>query len=212
MRPMCFRRLRAVASLVFVLAAGNACSFLFSQGPPVGHEKMDSFTCTETDAYWGLDVAWALLNITGALIISADRYSYENANAAIWGGFAWAGVSTASAITGFNRTKKCRAAKAQLTQRQRNTGARPLVQSVALTPQNVTLAIGQTQQMVVQAYHSSGVAIPDIEYTWSSSDDSIASVSGFGLVTAKAPGIVWIAARTPSLRATSRIVVVAAPQ
>ena len=203
---------RSVAPLLLAVAASSGCGFLFSQGPPAGHEKMESFNCTETDALAVLDIAWGLLNVTAATVVSTQREKYENPSTIIIVGFAWGAVSTASAITGFSNSNKCRAAKIQLAERQPagpRTGA-PLLQSVSLTPQNVTLQVGQTEQLVAQAYHSSGVAIPARDYKWSSSDTSIASVSGFGLVTAHAPGIVTIAASTGSLAGTSRVLVVEA--
>lgn len=43
------------------------CGFVFSQGPPTGHEQMESFTCTESNAGPILDIVWASLNVLGAL-------------------------------------------------------------------------------------------------------------------------------------------------
>lgn len=202
--------MRSLVSLLLAAALTNACSFAFTNGPPPGHEKMQSFTCTETDAVPLADFLWAGFNVAGAFIVSSHPENYENATALTSVGLAWGVVSTASGITGLGRTSKCRAARARFAAGQ-PAGPQPgatLVQSVALTPQDVTLAVGQTQQLVAQAYHSSGVAIPTRDFTWSSSDDAIASVSSFGLVTAHAPGIVTIAARTGNLAGTTRILVV----
>jgi hypothetical protein len=201
------------------LAAITACGFLFTQAPPAGHEHMDYFTCTESDVGPILDVVWGGLNLVGAVIIASDREAYESPDAAIVSGLAWSILSGSAAAVGFNRVKQCRAAKGLLAQRQSQNHAAPVatgpndpaaVQTVVVTPPADTLAIGATLQLVATAYHSSGVAIPGRSFTWSSSNDAVASVSNAGLVTANAPGMVVIAANTGNVVGTARLVVVAA--
>ena len=51
-------RLTAIAFLGLVPAATGACGFIFSHGPPVGHEQMEYFTCTESNAGPIVDVIW----------------------------------------------------------------------------------------------------------------------------------------------------------
>ena len=219
------RRSRSLqlALTCFALATSTGCGFIFSKGPPPGHEQMDYFTCTETNTGPILDIVWGGLNLLGALSIASDPDTYEetygvDASTGIVIGLAWTGVSTVSAATGFSRSKKCRDAKLQLAQRQAQyrSGAVPptsteavLVQSVVLSPPSDTLAVGATLQLVATAYHSSGVAIPGKSFTWSSSNDAVASVSDAGLVTAHAPGSAVIAANTANVVGTARLTVVA---
>ena len=221
---MLARRSRTVqlALTCFALAT-SGCGFIFSKGPPPGHEQMDYFTCTESNTAPILDIVWGGLNLLGALTIASDPDAYEeaygvDASSGIVIGLVWTGVSTAAAATGFSRSKKCREAKQQLAQRQAQyrSGAVPpastealLVQTVVLSPQSDTLAVGATLQLVATAYHSSGVAIPGKTFTWSSSNDAVASVSDAGLVTAHAAGSVVIAANTANVVGTVRLTVVA---
>ena len=226
-------RRRAALPLLFVVGVSHACGFMFSKGPPVGHEQMNYFSCTETDVGPVLDIVWGGLNLLGAIMIASDPDAYEetygtDASSAIVLGFAWGGVSTIAAVTGFNRSEQCRDAKLQLAQRQaqyRAAAAPPavaatptpapvtqVVQAVVLSPPSDTLMVGATLQLVATAYHSSGVTIPDRAFTWSSSNDAIASVSNAGLVTAYAPGSVVIAANTGNVVGIARLTIFAAPE
>ena len=218
------RRSRCVqlALVCFALATTAGCGFIFSKAPPVGHERMDYFTCTESNTGPILDIVWGGLNVLGALSIAADPDAFE----AEWGydastqvviGLGWGVVSSFAAASGFSKSKQCREAKLLLAQRQAQSRsaaatappvAASAVQSVMLTPQADTLAVGATLQLVATAFHSSGVVIPDRTFTWSSSNDAVASVSNAGLVTANAPGSVVIAANTGNVVGTARLTVV----
>lgn len=215
-------------ALTCVALATSGCGLIFSKGPPAGHEQMDYFTCTESDVGPILDVVWGSLNLLGALSIASNPEAYEetygvSSSSGIAIGIAWAGISTASAVTGLGRSKKCREAKLQLAQRQAQyrsskapaavtaPPAAQAVQAVVLSPASDTLLVGATLQLTATAYHSSGVAIPDRTFTWSSSNDAIASVSDIGLVTANAPGSVVIAANTGNVVGIARVTIVAAP-
>jgi len=81
------------------------------------------------------------------------------------------------------------------------------VQTVQITPAVDTLAIGERVQLVASAIASSGTAVPDRTFTWSSSNDAIASVSNSGLVTTHAAGAAVIAANTNNVVGTASIVV-----
>lgn len=219
------RRSRGVqfALTLFALAASSGCGFVFSKGPPIGHEQMDYFSCTESNTGPIVDVVWGTLNVIGAISIAADPEAYEaefgyNATAVIVSGFAWGVVSSVAAATGFKRSKECRAAKLQLAQRQaqsRSTGAGAAVdaravQTVVVSPPSDTLPVGATLQLVASAYHSSGMTIPGRAFTWSSSNDAVAWVSTVGLVTANAPGSVTIAANTGNVVGIARLTIVEA--
>ena len=206
-----------VLALVPLLASG--CGFLISQGPPTGHEQMAAFSCTESNAGPTIDVVWASLNVLGALAAASDGAAYENPDQIVVVGLGWGVVSSLSAASGFRKSKECRHALQQLAQRSGGqpalgTPALPplgpvVVQSVVLAPAVDTLAVGETVQLVATARGSSGAAILNREFTWSSSKDAIASVSNAGLVTAHAPGAVVVAANTNNVVGTASIVVVA---
>jgi uncharacterized protein YjdB len=176
---------------------------------------MDYFTCTESDAGPIIDFVWAGLNVAGAIVYASDPDAYENSSAGIAVGLGWGAFSTSAGIVGLNKTKKCRAAKRQLAERQargraaeRDQPADILVQTVVLMPAVDTLSVGEQVQLVAAAYNSSGAIIANKMFAWSSSNDATASVNNAGLVTAHATGAVIIAARTDNVVGTGNIVVV----
>ena len=82
----------------------------------------------------------------------------------------------------------------------------PSVASVAVTPSTATLvSLGETIQLAASALDASGNAVADKTFTWSSSDDSIATVSDAGLVTAVVDGPVTITATTAGVEGTAAI-------
>lgn len=108
-------RLSLLAVLVFGL---SGCGFVFVNGPPAGHENMNYFSCTESNAGPILDGVWGGLNLAGALTAASDPDAYVDSGQIIAGGLLWTGVSTAAAIVGSNKTSDCREAKQALAERQ----------------------------------------------------------------------------------------------
>ncbi|HEV2671460.1 MAG TPA: Ig-like domain-containing protein [Gemmatimonadales bacterium] len=195
----------------------TGCGFIISKGPPTGHEQMLSFSCTESNAGPILDIVWASLNVLGAVAAASDRSAYENPDQIVAVGLGWGVVSSFSAASGFKKSKECRRALQQLAERNAQLRSNPtglviptdVVQSVVVSPSESTLAVGDRQQLVASAHSSSGTVIPNRDFTWSSSNDAIASVSNAGLVTAHAAGTVVIAANSGNVVGTARIVVTA---
>jgi len=195
----------------------TGCGFVFSKGPPTGHEQMESFTCTEDNAGPILDVVWASLNVLGAVAAASDPGSYDNSGEIVAVGLGWGVFSSFAAASGFKKSKQCRQALQQLAARNAQRRANPTslpadmpsVQAVVVSPSEDTLAVGERLQLVASAHSSSGTVIPDRDFVWSSSNDAIASVGNAGLVTAHAAGTVVIAANTGNVVGTARIVVTA---
>ena len=203
---MRFQSLRAIAFLGLVPAATGACGFIFSHAPPAGHEQMDYFTCTESNAAPIIDV----IDVIWAFVIQSDI--------PIASRLVFAGLSGVAAGVGFSKSRECRAAKRAWAQRQRaqGPGARrdpqavdAVVQTVVLNPATDTLTIGERVQLGAIAYSFSGGFVLNRMFMWSSSNDAIASVSRAGLVTAHANGTVVIAANTDNVVGTANIVVAA---
>jgi hypothetical protein len=190
----------------------SGCGFIFSHGPPAGHENLQYFSCTESNTGPILDIVWAGLNVIGALTVAGDPSSYDHPDETVAVGLAWGVVSSSAAAVGFNKSKKCRAAKQQLAARQVNPSAiAGGVQVVVITPQADTVDVGERVQLVATAHNSSGAVLADRAFSWSSSNDAIASVNGAGLVTAYAAGFVIIAARSDQVVGVANIVVRAKP-
>jgi uncharacterized protein YjdB len=196
----------------------TGCGFVFSKGPPTGHEQMLSFSCTESTAGPTLDIVWASLNVLGALTAASDPSGYDNSGEVVAVGLGWGVFSSFAAASGFKKSKQCRQALHQLAERSARlanpTGLVvptdvPSVQSVMVSPSEDTLTVGERHQLVARAHGSSGTVVPNRDFTWSSSNDAIASVSNAGLVSAHAAGTVVIAANTGNVVGTARIVVTA---
>ena len=204
-----------VLGLSSLLLAG--CGFVISQGPPTGHEQLDAFSCTESNAGPTLDIVWASLNVLGAVAAASDPSAYDNSGQIVAVGLAWGVFSSFSAASGFNKSKRCRAALLELAARQAQRRANPSglslptevpsVQAVMVTPPEDTLAVGERVQLVASAHSSSGIVVPNRDFMWSSSNDAIASVSNAGLVTARAAGTAVMAANTGNVVGTARIMV-----
>jgi uncharacterized protein YjdB len=75
--------------------------------------------------------------------------------------------------------------------------------TVEVTPDTATLeSIGETVQMTAVASDANGNTIADKTFTWTSSDDSVATVSDSGLVTAVATGSATITATVDGVSGT----------
>ncbi len=70
------------------------------------------------------------------------------------------------------------------------------VDSVAVSPAEATLAPGDTVRLSAEALDANGHQVAGAEFSWSSSDESVATVDGSGLVTGAAAGAADIAAAT----------------
>ena len=82
----------------------------------------------------------------------------------------------------------------------------PAVFSVVFTPASAALvSLGETVQLTANALDANGNTISGKTFTWSSSDQTIATVSSSGLVTAMANGSVTITAATDGVDGTAAI-------
>lgn len=87
-----------------------------------------------------------------------------------------------------------------------------VVNSVRLTPsQTPPMRVGNTLQVTAAALNNQTQVIPGKTFTWTSSNPSVATVSGSGLVTAVAPGTVSITAETEGKTASLNIPVTLVP-
>lgn len=208
---------RVLATAVLAAMALNlaGCSLLFTSAPPSNYKELNSFSCTESEAAPILDVVGAALNLLGAVAIAGNKEAYENPDQAVAVGLAWTAALSGSAVFGFSNAKKCREARTEAGNRNAlipATTAQPLTVGgpalVEITPAVDTLHVGERVQLQATAQESSGALLPGLTYTWSSSNDAIASVNVAGNVFANAVGSVVIAARTGAVVGTAKIVVV----
>ena len=80
--------------------------------------------------------------------------------------------------------------------------------SVAVAPAEVTIvAVGDTLRLSAEAFDANGHAVPGVEFAWRSSDESVATVSGSGLVTGTGSGLSMITATAGSATGTATVTV-----
>ena len=82
-----------------------------------------------------------------------------------------------------------------------------LAGSVIVSPPADTVALGDTLRLVAEAFDENAHRVEDAEFTWSSSDSSVATVDGSGLVRGVAEGAAAITATAGSARDTAEITV-----
>ncbi len=85
------------------------------------------------------------------------------------------------------------------------------VAGVLVTPGQKTLYLTQTAQLSATPLSASGIAIPDRAVTWTSTDETVATVTATGLVTAKDIGVVGITAIADGKPGTAVITVAPVP-
>ena len=197
-------------SLLLLMTGG--CGLLRTQAPPIGHEHLNYFPCTESNAGPIVDFGVAGLYVLGtASLLSEgdDPYSEDwDDTWTIVSGAIWAALLTTSGVVGLRKTARCREARELLANRLAAEGpADPIPLSVRIDPPQTTIAVGEQVQLTATPTSSSGVVVPGRSFVWTSSDDAVASVSPVGLVTAKAEGRVIIAANTGGVVGTAEVVV-----
>ena len=99
-------RLATPALLGLLPMATGACGFVLTHGPPIGHERMEGFTCTESNTGPILDVVWAGLNLLYGIGILATDDPLVAPRSAGYASIGWSVVSIASAATGFKKTRE----------------------------------------------------------------------------------------------------------
>jgi VCBS repeat len=87
---------------------------------------------------------------------------------------------------------------------------RGIAGAVVVTPPAANVAIGGTQQFTATVTDLHGNAVPGASVSWSSSDNTVATVSGSGLATGVAPGVATITAASGPAQG-SALLTVAAP-
>ena len=89
-------------------------------------------------------------------------------------------------------------------------GDEPPVLRLVLDPAIATVHAGENLQIHATAASADRAVVREIEATWSSSDEEIATVSGTGVVRARRPGLAVITVRYHTERAFARIAVLKA--
>ena len=83
--------------------------------------------------------------------------------------------------------------------------------SIVVSPPADTVAVGDTLRLVVEAFDQNEHRVEGVEFTWSSSDSSVATVDGSGLVRGVTEGVASVTASAASAQGTARITVTRRP-
>jgi hypothetical protein len=105
-----------VLSLLLVLELSGGCSFIFVRRPPADYKLLPSFECTSSKAAPTVDTVFAVTSALG--LSSFNDPSQRNWTTAAVAG-AWTALFIGAAFYGYETTASCRAAKVELSERQR---------------------------------------------------------------------------------------------
>lgn len=118
---------------------------------------------------------------------------------------------TVTAITAGNATITATADGASGTAAVTVTSLAPSAATVTVSPTPVSLEVGGTQALAAVVRDASGGTMANAAVSWRSSDATVATVSGSGMVTAIAAGSATITASSGSVSGSAAITVAASP-
>ena len=87
----------------------------------------------------------------------------------------------------------------------------PMVSTVTVSPSEASIEEGQTQQFEAMAKTSDGEAVPDVMFTWESSDEMVATIDENGLATGVGAGDAMIKATADNVSGTAMLTVTEPP-
>lgn len=85
------------------------------------------------------------------------------------------------------------------------------VATVTVTPGTASVSIGSTQQFTATAYDADNNEVTDVDFTWISSDTTVATVNASGLATGVSGGTCTITATTGDVSGTATLTVTTGP-
>ncbi|MGQ9534611.1 MAG: Ig-like domain-containing protein [bacterium] len=85
------------------------------------------------------------------------------------------------------------------------------VDHVTITPETASIGISETQQFTARAYDADNNEISDVDFTWTSSNTAIATVSSSGLATGIASGNCLIIAEAGDVADTATLTITSGP-
>ncbi len=87
----------------------------------------------------------------------------------------------------------------------------PVIATLTVSPSEATIEEGLTQQFVAMAVTSNGESVPDVEFTWASSDEMVATVDENGLAMGIGVGTATITAMTDGISGKAALTVTEPP-
>ena len=87
----------------------------------------------------------------------------------------------------------------------------PMVTTVTVNPPMAEIEEGQSQQFEAMAMTEDGMIVPDVEFTWTSSDDGVATIDADGLATGVSAGEATITAAADGFSDSAMLTVTEPP-
>ena len=134
-------------------------------------------------------------------VMEGVRVSWSSANAVV------AAVDSAGVVTAIGGSSATVTARAGEASGSALMKVMPSAGWVAVSPTTDTIAPGDTVRLAAELYDASGHRVSAAAFNWSTSDKSVASVDGAGLVRGVSEGAVTITARAGEAFGVSEITV-----
>ena len=201
----CHRTIIRLSAVLAVVALAKGCGDGDSATAPPRPEPARPTTVT-------VSPATAELTALGATVQLSAEVRDQNARVMAGATVTW--TTSASSVATVNASGLATAAgngtaTITATSGSASDDARITVEqraaAVRVSPRSLALFVGDTARVVATALDAHDNEMPDAEFEWSSSDGTVATVDGTGLVRARAVGAAVVAAALGDLRDSARV-------
>lgn len=156
----------------------------------------------------------AELTAFGATVQLAAEVRDQNAEVVAGGTVAWASSSPAVAtvdgsglVTAAGNGETTITASAGAASGSAEITVTQAIDAVTVSPMEGTIGSGETLRLSAEAFDENGHAVAEVEFSWESSDTSVATVDMSGLVTGADVGVATITARAGGGQGTAEVTV-----
>ncbi len=139
------RSLMRIVLLCALPLTSTACGWIFTNGPPANHERLNFFTCSQGRGAPAVDIIWTGISAIAVVTVLTSSDAEFNSNfseisrgaaAATYG--VWGAATAVSGISGLKKVNECRAATALLQERLSRApvtpSAAPSLEAIGLRP------------------------------------------------------------------------------